>query len=80
MSIIGQTAIAYFIGITCHMGFVFAIKQKISNHQDFLFLSKQITYIMDENLIIIAVGIIMNLGLSYYLSHKHIIKEHYLND
>ena len=80
MSIISQTVIAYFIGITCHMSSVFAIKQKISNYQDFLFLSKQITYIKDENLIIIAMGIIMNLGLSYYLSYKHIIKEHYLND
>ena len=75
-----STLISYAIGILVSIGLAFTVKQKVSQNLDFSFISGRIGFLNGSNLGLIAIGLILNLAISYGLSYQYICKEYYQHE
>lgn len=75
-----STLISYFVGIAVTFALALTIKQKISGNSDFAFINTRITFLNNTNISIIALGLLLNLAISYWLSYHYINKEYYKHD
>lgn len=77
LSIMNRTFIAYLIGGLTATAFTLLIKNKLSASLQLSFISERLSLLNTTNTLIILSGLILNLGLSYFLSYKYILKEYY---
>lgn len=75
-----STLISYVVGIAMTFALALTIKQKISGNSDFAFINTRITFLNNTNISIIALGLLLNLAISYWLSYHYINKEYYKHD
>lgn len=75
-----STLISYVIGIAVTFALALTIKQKISSNSDFAFINTRISFLNMMNIFIIALGLFLNLVISYWLSYHYINKEYYKHD
>jgi cell division transport system permease protein len=80
LKIVFYTAIAYGIGILSTIGLTVLIKQKISLQAQFSFINERITFLNNEHILLILLGLILNLIISYFISYHYVVKEHYSHD
>ncbi len=74
------TFISYIIGIFFTFVLAATIKQKVSANIDFAFINSRMSFLSATNILIIALGLFLNLAISYGLSHRYINKEYYKHD
>jgi cell division protein FtsX len=75
-----STLISYVIGLAVTFALALTIKQKISQNTDFSFINTRISFLNISNISIIALGLLLNLVISYWLSYHYINKEYYKHD
>ena len=75
-----STLVSYAIGIAFTLALSLTIQQKISNNADFAFINTRISFLNNTNILIIALGLVLNLLVSYGLSYQYINKEYYKHD
>jgi cell division protein FtsX len=75
-----STLISYIIGISVTFALALTIKQKISDNTEFAFINSRMSFLNVANISIIALGLFLNLTISYWLSYNYINKEYYTHD
>ena len=75
-----STLVSYAIGIAFTLALSLTIQQKVSNNADFAFINTRISFLNNTNILIIALGLVLNLLVSYGLSYQYINKEYYKHD
>jgi cell division protein FtsX len=75
-----STLISYAVGIAFTFALTLTVKQKISNNTDFAFINTRISFLNSTNISIVALGLLLNVAISYCLSYHYINKEYYKND
>lgn len=75
-----STLISYVVGLAVTFALALTVKQKISNNTDFAFINTRISFLNNTNISIIALGLLLNLAISYWLSYHYINKEYYKHD
>lgn len=80
LKIVIYAIIAYAIGILCNMGLTVLIKQKISLHAPLAFINERVTFLNGAHISLVLAGLILNLIISYFLSHHYVVKEHYSHE
>jgi cell division protein FtsX len=78
--IIISTLISYAVGIAFTFALTLTVKQKISNNTDFAFINNRVSFLNNTNISIVALGLLLNVAISYWLSYHYINKEYYKHD
>lgn len=80
LSIISRTLIAYALGVGFAAVMAVVIKHKLASNLQLSFISERINFLNPTNTLIILIGLVLNLGISYILSYRYVLKEYYRHD